>query len=381
MRILIAGDFVPSNRIKAQVESGCCKFLDEVRPIVKSVDYSIVNLECPVVIREAKPIEKTGPHLRAHEKALECLSHIGFKCVTLANNHFRDYGQIGVEDTIATCRKFGIDVVGGGVSIQDSENVLYKDIDGRRVAFINVCESEWSIASEYYGGSAPLNPIRNFQTIMEARNNADHVIMIVHGGVEHYQYPTPRMVETYRFFIDAGADAVVNHHQHCFSGYEEYHSKPIIYGLGNFCFDLKEQKECTSWNEGYMLVLQMNDQEVKFEVIPYVQCEKNPSVSLLSSEETIVFNQKILEINKTIASQNLLLNQFDKLLNEIGEYRLSELEPFDNKYLRALQRRGILRSFVSYTTLKNINNIILCDSHREIILRVFHKLFTNEDSK
>ena len=27
----------------------------------------------------------------------------------------------------------------------------------------------------------------------------------------------------YRFFIDASADAVINHHQHCYSGYEEYH--------------------------------------------------------------------------------------------------------------------------------------------------------------
>jgi poly-gamma-glutamate synthesis protein (capsule biosynthesis protein) len=45
------------------------------------------------------------------------------------------------------------------------------------------------------------------------------------------------MVETYRFFIEAGADAVVNHHQHCICGYEVYKGKPIFYGLGNFCFD------------------------------------------------------------------------------------------------------------------------------------------------
>ena len=34
-----------------------------------------------------------------------------------------------------------------------------------------------------------------------------------------------------------GADAVVNHHQHCYSGYEVYKDKPVFYGLGNLLFD------------------------------------------------------------------------------------------------------------------------------------------------
>lgn len=381
MKILIAGDFVPSNRIKAQVESGCFNFLSEVRPIINSVDYAIVNLECPIVLRDAKPIDKTGPNIRAHEKLLECILDNGFKCVTLANNHFRDYGQIGVEDTLNSCQSYGIDSVGGGRTLQEAEKILYKNIDGKRLAIINVCESEWSIASEDYGGAAPLNPVRNFYAIQEARKQADSLIVIVHGGVEHYQYPTPRMIETYRFFIDAGADAVINHHQHCFSGYEVYNRKPIIYGLGNFCFDQKDQKECIAWNEGYMLVLQINDDCVKFEVIPYTQCVNNPNVSLLTSDETIEFNKKIADINNTIASQDLILKEFDNLLNDIADYRLSELEPFDNKYIRALQRRGILKSFLSNRTLRNLNNIISCDSHREIILRLLHKLLIRNASK
>ena len=51
--------------------------------------------------------------------------------------------------------------------------------------------------------------------VEEAKKKADFVLVIVHGGSEHFQLPTPRMQATYRFFVDAGADAVVNHHQHC----------------------------------------------------------------------------------------------------------------------------------------------------------------------
>lgn len=51
------------------------------------------------------------------------------------------------------------------------------------------------------------------------------------------------MQEIYRFFVDIGADAVINHHQHCYSGYEVYKEKPIFYGLGNFCILIKILKE------------------------------------------------------------------------------------------------------------------------------------------
>lgn len=47
---------------------------------------------------------------------------------------------------------------------------------------------------------------------------------------------------------------MVNHHQHCFSGYEIYNNKYIFYGLGNFCFD-NPVKRNSIWNEGYMLSL------------------------------------------------------------------------------------------------------------------------------
>lgn len=40
------------------------------------------------------------------------------------------------------------------------------------------------------------------------------------------------MKELYRFLVDCGADAVINHHQHCFSGYEIYNEKPIFMDSG-----------------------------------------------------------------------------------------------------------------------------------------------------
>ena len=143
---------------------------------------------------------------------------------------------------------------GGGKDVTQAGYILYRSVSGKQVAFINACEHEFSIATEDRGGSNALELVKVYRSITDARRQADYVVVIIHGGLEMYQLPTLRMKETYRFFVDAGADAVVNHHQHCFSGYEVYKGKPIFYGLGNFCFDWEGRRN-SIWNQGYAITL------------------------------------------------------------------------------------------------------------------------------
>ncbi len=238
MKVLVAGDFVPSGRVAAQIAAGDYSCLESVRPVVEEADFSLVNLECPLAPASALPIRKSGPNLKCETAhMLDALCYAGFKGVTLANNHFRDYGQEGVEATLTACGERGLLTVGGGMNIDEASKILYIHADGQTVAVVNAYEEEFSIATSSAGGSNPQDAIRVFYAIKEAREQADHCVVITHGGVELYQLPTPRMQRCYRFFVDAGADVVLNHHQHCPSGYEVYKGHPIFYGLGNFCFD------------------------------------------------------------------------------------------------------------------------------------------------
>ena len=366
MRVLIAGDFVPRRRTAAQIEKGdyCC--LDEVKPIIQAVDYAIVNFESPVVMREAKPIEKTGPSLRCTEKAMECVAQAGFNCVTLANNHFRDYGQVGVEDTLKVCKKYKVDYVGGGKDIEEAERILYKEIKGQRIAIINFCENEWSIASEKYGGSAPLNLVKNYYFIQEAKKNADFVLIIIHGGVELYNFPSPRMKETYRFFVDSGADAVVNHHQHCYSGYEVYKDKPVFYGLGNFCFDKVQAKEDKLREEGYMVEISF-DKQIGFSLIPYSQCsESAPSVVL--THDTSSFEMKMQQLNEIIKDDALLKRNFEKHALSGFVTAKEILSPYSSSFFKRLYSKGFLPSFVTKKRLNKMLANIQCESHKDILL-------------
>lgn len=372
MRILIAGDFVATLRVKEQLNNGNFECLEDVTSLIRTADYSIVNLECPVLNRTAFPIQKTGPSLSCNENAIACIAKAGFKCVTLANNHFRDYGQIGVEDTLCMSEEYSLDYVGGGRNLKEAEEIKYINIHGKRLSIINVCENEWSIASEVRGGSAPLNPVRNVYKIAEAKNNSDFVIVIVHGGIEGYKYPTLRMVDTYRFFVDAGADAVINHHQHCYSGYEVYHEKPIFYGLGNFCFDRLE-KNGSEWNNGYIVMLDLVENQVQFEVVPYVQCDDTPNVKICDELQRENFENHIQQINIVIRDRKSLMHQYELYLNSIYFQRILNLEPFYNRYIRRLQRLGLLPRVIKGRAFRDWYNRLNCESHREVLCALMQK--------
>ena len=376
MRILVAGDFVPAYRVRTQIENADYTCLKKVANIIKSADYSIVNFECPVVNRPAKKIKKTGPHLCCGINSMECISKAGFNCVTLANNHFRDYGQVGVEDTLQACINNSVDYVGGGSNLREAEEIKYIRIDDATLAIINVCENEWSIATDVSGGSAPLNPVLNFYKIKEARLNSDYVLVIVHGGIEHYSYPTQRMIDTYRFFVDSGADAVVNHHQHCYSGYEIYCEKPIFYGIGNLCFD-SQYTNIAGWNHGYMVMLEFKDKMVDFETIPYVQCDQLPGVRLCDEIQYKEFQNEINYMNAVIENAHQLSKQYDFYLEKVGASLMLSLEPIFNKYFRKLQKIGIVPRFIKGKTLQYWCNRLNCESHRE----VFYSLMKKEIEK
>ncbi len=356
MNVLIAGDFVPRRRTAAQIEKGDYSCLDEVKPIIKAVDYAIVNFESPVVMREAQPIDKTGPNLHCTEQAMECVAQAGFNCVTLANNHFRDFGQVGVEDTLQACKKYNVDHVGGGKDIKEAESILYKEIDGQKLAVINFCENEWSIASENRGGAAPLNLVKNYYAIQEAKTKADYVLVIVHGGTELYNLPSPRMKETYRFFIDNGADAVVNHHQHCYSGYEVYKDKPIFYGLGNFCFDKVQAKEDKLREEGFMVEISFG-KLIDYRIIPYVQCsERAPKVVLMQNVSD--FETNIKQLNLIIEEDALLKQSFEKHATTGFMTAKDVLAPYSSNLFKSMYSKGLLPSFVTKKRLNKLLSLI-----------------------
>lgn len=362
MKVVIAGDFCDRMRVKEIVSSTSDQSSSVLRNVTSHADYSIVNFESPLVIDKGQPIEKCGGNLSASVDSIGFIKRSGFDCVTLANNHILDQGEQCLFDTVNQFESIGIDTVGVGSNIETASHVLYKKIKGKVLAVINCCEHEFSIASISSAGANPVSSVSQYYSIREARKKADYVLLIVHGGVEHFRYPTLRMKQLYRFFIDVGADAVVNHHQHCYSGFEVYNGKPIFYGLGNLIFDHVSNRN-SFWNLGYMVSIDFNDVSPNYELVPYEQCNDIAGIKLLLNGDKDKFLNDIQIINQVISDDCKLLKVYQEFNLHNSEIYKIALSPYNSRLAKALHKRGLLPSFITKRKVNLLLDVLLCESH------------------
>lgn len=359
MKLLIGGDFAPRGEIKARIEKGDYAFLDELRQRTADVDFTIINLESPFVEKNDRKIEKWGPNLGCPVKTVDALKYAGVNVVTLANNHILDYGESAMWRTKVTCEGKGILTVGVGNSITDASKPLIIERDNIKVGIINCCENEFSVAGDGSAGANPLDIIGQYYAIMQLKSEVDKVMIIVHGGHEMFNLPSVRMQNTYRFFVDAGADVVINHHQHCYSGYEIYKGSPIFYGLGNLCFDgLTNAPDC--WFYGYMVGLTFGEESLGFEILPYEQFKEEPKIKFLERE---AFSSELARINAIISNPQELKKRCDEYYAKSAKSIPSIFDIYTGRISSALRSRGLLPSFFPKKMKLRIKNHVLCESH------------------
>lgn len=367
--IIIAGDCCLHGRTAHLEAAHLISLFEDIKPIIHSADIALVNLETAVITSYLKPIRKAGPALKTDARVLEMIREIGFRGVTLANNHFADYGQEGVEESLCLLDEYKLWHVGAGQNTNKAGEIGYLHARDKKIAVINACEHEFTIASDTKAGCNALDPLKIALQISKAKEAADYVIVIIHGGHEYYSLPAPRMQELYRAFIDFGADAVVNHHQHCYSGYEIYEGKPIVYGLGNFFFDW--QRKNADWNEGYMVKLVFG-KEIGLQLIPYVQNAEKVGIRLMNEAEKERFDKKIFELNQTIAAPKQLEQHLAGWAKKRAEEYMRIILPHTGGGIRRLQRIHLIpqRWLPEYMTEERrllLKSLFQCESHQEIM--------------
>ncbi len=368
MKILLTGDFCPINRVeeaarKQEVEPLLSEFTD----LFGESDLNVVDLECPLTLSESAR-RKTGPHQKAHPDTVRLLEHAGIHLAAMANNHVMDYGSEGIRETLDLLKERGIPTVGIGPTPEEAARPFSTRLDGKSLAILNYADNEFLSAPDGSYHCNPLDPVRFVQEIPAARKDHDYLVVIVHGGNEFYELPSPRTRRLYRSLIDLGADAVVSHHTHVFSGYETYQSRPIFYGLGNFLYDWPGKVD-GDWNRGYMVRLTLSD-TVEFEIIPLKQCGEHAGVFRLSESERVTFEQQLDGLNRIIADDAQLEVRFQAYCEKVFPMYDAFLEPYFGRFLTALRKRGLFPRLISRRKRLLYLNLIRCESHREVILQM-----------
>lgn len=361
MKVLISGDFVV-NRPYSQ------DAIDkEITKIFKNSDFNIVNLEAPVTKSNFR-ILKTGPHLKADERSTkEVLKSLKIDLVTLANNHVLDYDVQGVLDTLNFCKDNGIATVGVGRNKEEAAQNFYLDSEVGRIAIINIAENEWASATESSAGANGMDLIKDVLKIQEAQEECEFVFVIVHGGHEYYNLPSPRMQKQYRFYVDNGADLVVGHHTHCISGMEMYKNKPIYYSLGNFLFSKHSNYE--DWYKGIVLEVEIcKDRKLIANPLFVQQTKRNFHLSIIGGDHLSEITNRFNTYSAIIQDEKGMLENWESFINKcssIYENYYSPLNFVSNRYVRALlSRLGWNGSNKKENAL--YLNLLRCEAHADL---------------
>ena len=371
MKILITADMVPTESNEDLFLRGDLINLvgAELSDLFIEADFRVVNLEMPFYDGYT-PIDKSGPCLCAKTNCIEAYSKLNINLVTLANNHIMDQGEEGCNSIIEQLTLRGISFIGVGRSRKEASEPYYLTIDGKTVAFYAIAEHEFSILDETNGGigANPYTPLVEAETIRSIREKCDFLVILYHGGKEHYRYPSPQLRERCRMMAESGADLILCQHSHCIGCFEDYKGCTIIFGQGNFIFD-EDDLDC--WNTG--LIVQISD-GFKVEVIPVVRESNGVRLASGSTKESILsdYYRRSMEIKE----DTFLRSAYTELAKESISYYLLTISGVRRKlWFRALNKiskQKFQKIYISRHFRKNrilaILNSIECEAHSELFI-------------
>ncbi|MBO7214704.1 MAG: CapA family protein [Clostridia bacterium] len=286
MKLLFGADLVPTPITeKAFIEKDHKAVWGDIDKIVKQYDRFIVNVECALTNYEGA-IKKFGPNIKASPLCADSIKDFGVTDVMLANNHVFDFGKQGLIDTMEALDRVGLPYAGVGKDNVDCRKIYHIEQDGLKIAIVNVCEHEYSYALANRMGANPYEPFQTMREIRDAKKNADHVIVVYHGGKEHSGYPSPRLLEHMREMILNGASVVLTQHSHCVGCYEEYEGGHIVYGQGNLNFVVDTKRD--TWKKSLLVGVEINGKDVKLNFHPIYQTATGMDVATGDIEKDIM---------------------------------------------------------------------------------------------
>ena len=210
---------------------------ERVAPLLSGNDLLIGNLEGTFTDR-GEPLDKRYT-FRAPPTLAGTLRSAGFDAVTLANNHTLDFGPVGLRDTLDVLDGLGVAYFGAGLDRREAEAPLILQAGGAFVALLGFSAVRSSVFAEgEEPGVARAEAAAVAASVAAIHAAVDFVIVVFHFGTEYDATPTEQQRELAAAAADAGAALVIGHHAHTLQPWERRGNALILYGLGNFVFDL-----------------------------------------------------------------------------------------------------------------------------------------------
>lgn len=371
--ITLCGDLCPTkDTLPNFLNEDFPSLFNDVQGVFDNSDFLFGNLEC-VLTDSPAPIRKSGPVLHAPTSTVKALKKTGFDLLTLSNNHIKDCGESGVKSTIAACSDNGIDTFGAGKNIYDAKKPYVKELNGYKIGFIAFSEQEFNAATETSYGAGFFDPLDDLDLIEDTKNKVDYLIVIYHGGVEYYEYPSPLLQKKCRKFVDKGADLVLCQHSHCIGTFEDYAGKRILYGQGNTVFGHREGD--AQWNRGLLVQVVFDGTHTpKINFVPITANAKG-GIALLTKKDTALLLNQLHERSEKIKDKAFIYSEWEKFITYKSNLYVPYLLGFNRLFihLNRLTKNWFIKLFYKRSRLLTTHNIIRCESHNEVIQSILKK--------
>jgi poly-gamma-glutamate synthesis protein (capsule biosynthesis protein) len=214
---------------------------------LQNADITVGNLETSLG-DAGQPAEKNYT-FQSPPAAAESLAWGGFDVVSLANNHAMDFGPEALLQGIDLLKAQNVAPIGAGADTEQARSPYITPVNGLNVAFLGYVfvpveargsyfdTATWT-ATETTPGVAWAVPAEIVEDVTAVQSQADLVVVILHSGYEYVEAPSEEEAAAAHAAIDAGADIVIGHHAHILQAVEFYGDGVIVYGLGNFAFNI-----------------------------------------------------------------------------------------------------------------------------------------------
>lgn len=372
VKILIFGDICPTADTREAFERGDRDAIfGELVHEIDRADIVIGNLECAVTDNPL-PIQKAGPVLYTSSKSINSLK--GFTALSLANNHIRDCGNEGVMAAIETCKQLGIRTFGAGENIDEAREPIIIEKNGVKIGLMSFAEREFNAATSTRPGAYCFDVYEDFDRIRDFRKSVDYLIILYHGGIEYFPYPSPELKRKCRKMAECGADFISCQHSHCIGTIEDYGGSVIIYGQGNSVFGYR--KGDISWNRGLLVEINIETssnakaREVDSKLVDITyrpMAATSGGLKWMQDEESAAL--KLEMAKRANDSEEDIAQEWDKFCLNLGAIHIPLLLGWPHLMI-ALNRRtnNILVKMLYGKKASNItHNLIRCDAHREVI--------------
>lgn len=384
-KVLLLSDFlVCDNEATILIDEGLEQlFTPSVCDLLFSQNNIIVaNIEGPITEKKEPQPKGDSPNIKSNPLILKVLNQIPHLVVSGANNHISDYGEEGIRDTENYLRNNNIPYMGFAVS----DEVLCSEhritIKHQNIVLYSVAQNEFSSIRYNSYGANGYDPLTTFDKIREIKSKADQVIVLFHAGKENYVYPTPEQQRICRKMIASGASLVVCQHSHCIGCEENYLNGKIIYGTGNFYFNISNNP---LWDHSIIPNITFDDNG-KMRITYTVLHRKEKKITILEGCERDKVLKAFDERSSLIPEASFVMSKWREYCNQNRHYIL--MKGFSRVPMRFLYRLDSMTGHKLFNLIfrnseRNLTdlNILRCEAISEMAHTILSELCKNQDNK